>query len=259
MSKWIKIIFSILILLNSFAYAENNNTHENLNYASPEFQNKLLNLVKKLNRDHADRFGYVIVQSFDGRMKPFDTLALEVVNKLHGSPNVFGLDHNQVVLGIYLTPITWYYIKWIKVKHPAIKILLGVNPKDKYIAFVDVYDNNGNYKLNQAVAVARSKSPAERTEFDKEVLKLDEKIYIFYMIASGQMMRIFPKKDDPNHRWYSAKEALKVFPPDQKKELESIILIYAAGVQKGFKEGDWSLANKGVEAIKKFQKNMVPM
>ena len=227
---------------------------EGIDYSAPEFQKKLLNYAKKLSKEHADRFSYVVVQYFDGRMKPFDTLSLEVVNKLHGRSNVFGLTHNQTVLGIYLTPVIWYYIKWIKVKHPAIKILLGVNPKDKYIAFVDVYDKQGNYKLNQAVAVARSKNPAERTEFDKEVLKLDEKIYIFYMIASGQMMRIFPKKDDPNHRWYSAKEALKVFPPDQKKEVEQIILIYAAGVEKGFKKGDWTLANKGVEAIRKFQK-----
>jgi len=261
MGKIFYSILSVFIIFLSFqnAFSEESNkpnphTKQNINYQSKEFQQKLLEYARKLDRGHANKFGYVIVQSFDGRMKPFDTLALEVVNKLHGRPSFEGLNHNQIVLGIYLTPITWYFIKWIKVKHPAIKILLGVNPNDKYIAFIDAYDKNGQYKLNQAVAVARSKNPAERTQFDKEVLKLDEKLYIFYMIASGEMMRIFPKKDDPNNTWYPAKKALEVFPPDQKKELENIIMIYAAGVQKGFKDGDWSLANKGVEAIKKFQK-----
>ena len=262
------IIFLVLILgisKNLFAYpqsslsnqAQNNSTSQQNNLKDIDinkFQKKLINVVKKIDKDHADRFGEVLVQSLDGRIKPFDTLALEVVNKIHGSSSVFGMTHNQVALGMYLMPQFWAYIKWIKVKHPAIKILLGINPDDKYFAFADAYDREGRYKLADAVANARRKNPADRNTFDREILKIDEKLYIMYSFLNGQVLRIFPKKDDPNHTWYNPKDALKVFPEDQKKELTQILIIYQAGLEKAFKEKDWSLANKAVLAIKNFQR-----
>ena len=232
----------------------NSNTNQTQNFDEKIFQERLINVVKKISKEHADKFGEVLVQSLDGRIKPFDTLSLEVVNKIHGSPTVFGMTHNQVALGLYLMPRFWMYIRWIKVKHPAIKIILGIDPDEKYFSFMDAYDSQGRYKLADAVANARRKSPAERNTFDREVLKIDEKLYILYTFLDGQVLRIFPKKDDPNHTWYNPKDALKIFPEDQKKEVAQILLIYQAGLEKAFKKNDWSLADKGVLAIKNFQR-----
>ncbi len=235
--------------------SDNTKSNVNLhNFDIKTFQERLIKVASKIHVEHANKFGEVLVQSFDGRIKPFDTLALEVVNKVHGKPTVFGMNHNQVALGLYLMPQFWSYIKWIKVKHPAIKILLGINPDDKYFAFMDAYDKNGKYKLADAVANARRKNPADRNTFDREILKLDERLYIMYSLMNGSMMRIFPKKDDPNHTWYNPKDALKIFPEDQKKELTQILIIYQAGLEKAFKENDWSLADKGILAIKNFQR-----
>ena len=261
--KGVNLILTFVLLLSGIGFTypnmNKNNSSESKSFQIPDYDRdkihkKALSFAEKLSKEHAEKFGEVLVQSMDGRIKPFDTLALETVNKIHGSPNVYGLTYNQVALGMYLAPIVWEYIKWIKVKHPAVKVLLGINPDEKYASFLDFYDKNGRYKLADAVSNARRKSPARRNTFDKEVLKLDERLYIMYMFFNGKIMRIFPKKDDPNHTWYSADDAVKIFPPEQKGELNKILFIYYNGIKKGYESNDWNLADKGILAIKKFQR-----
>ena len=215
---------------------------------------EILKTVKKIDKNHAEKFGTIPVQSGDGRIKPFDTLSLEVVNKIHGSDSAIGLTHNQIVLGMFLMPGPWQYVKIIKIKHPAIKKMLGVPLDEKYIAFIDAYDEKGMYKLAQAVEGARRKDPANRNQFEKEILKLDEKLYIMYLAFTGEILRIFPKENDPNNTWYGPRDALNKFPQRQKEEVAAILSKYIHGVQKGLQEGDWSSANMAIESIKDFQK-----
>ncbi|WP_457621617.1 cytochrome c biogenesis protein CcsA [Persephonella sp.] len=216
--------------------------------------NEIINTVKKIDREHADKFGTVPVQSGDGRIKPFDTLSLEVVNKVHGSDTVLGLNHNQVVLGMFLMPGPWQYIKMIKVKHPAIKKVLGIPQDEKYFAFIDAYDEKGMYKFASAVEQAQRKNPAERNTFDKEILKLDERLYICYLVFTGEILRIFPKENDPNNTWYGPRDALTTFPQKQKEEIQVILSNYIHGVQQGLQNGDWTKANMAIDDIKQFQK-----
>ncbi|WP_456464879.1 cytochrome c biogenesis protein CcsA [Persephonella sp.] len=215
---------------------------------------EVIQTVKKIDRTHAEKFGTLAVQGGDGRIEPVDTLAIEVVNKVHGGPSVLGLTHNQVLLGMFLMPGPWQYIKMIKVKHPAIKKMLGIPMDEKYFAFIDAYDEKGMYKLAQAVETARRKDPSQRNQFDKEILKIDEKLYICYLAFTGEILRIFPKENDPNNTWYGPRDALKTFPERQREEVATILSKYIHGVQKGLKEGNWKAANIAIEDIKDFQK-----
>ena len=215
---------------------------------------EIIQTVKKIDKNHAEKFGTVPVQTSDGRIEPFDTLSLDVVNKIHGSPSVLGLSHNQILLGMFLMPGPWQYVKMIKVKHPALKKILGIPMDQKYFAFIDAYDQKGMYKLADAVEVARRKDPSQRNQFDKEVLKIDEKLYICYLAFTGEILRIFPKENDPNNTWYGPRDALKTFPERQREEVATILSKYIHGVQKGLQEGNWEAANLAIENIKDFQK-----
>ncbi|RYZ30745.1 MAG: cytochrome C biogenesis protein CcsB, partial [Sphingobacteriales bacterium] len=44
---------------------------------------------------HADRFGSLLVQDFDGRIEPINTLALEILRKVHGKERFHSLNANQ--------------------------------------------------------------------------------------------------------------------------------------------------------------------
>ena len=74
---------------------------------------------------------------------------------------------------------------------------------DGECAYLQAFDNKGDYKLQQKLEEAYNKMPAERTRFDKDLLKLDEQINIFHQLINYQMLNLFPKEDDPNHKWYA--------------------------------------------------------
>ncbi|NPA58550.1 MAG: cytochrome c biogenesis protein CcsA, partial [Aquificae bacterium] len=258
-----KTVLLLLTLLTfstgGFAYPgmqQDSQSQQSEQSATPKMPSmeEIIATVKKIDKNHAEIFATVAVQSADGRIKPFDTLAIDVVHKVHGSGSVLGLTHNQVLLGMFLMPGPWQYVKFIKVKHPAIKKILGIPMDAKYFAFIDAYDEKGMYKLAQAVETARRKDPAERSQFDKEVLKIDEKLYICYVAFTGDLIRIFPKENDPNNTWYPPREALKSFPEKQKEEVAAIMTKYIHGVQQGIQKGDWQAANLAVEDIKDFQR-----
>ncbi len=226
--------------------------HAGHNHAAMSME-QIIETVKKIDRKHADNYGSILLQGPDGRIKPIDSAAIDILNKIHGSDTMLGLTHNQIILGMATKPSYWKRIKLIKVKHPEVKKLLGIPQSDKYFAFIDIFDKSGNYKLAKAVEEAARKRPAERGTFDKELLKVDERLNIAYMVFTGDFMRSFPLKDDPNKKWYAPAEALKTFPPAQANEIRRILEKNFVGLNKGLQTGDWSMADEAVDEIKAFQ------
>ena len=55
---------------------------------------------------------------------------------------------------------------------------------------------------------AYAKAPAERSKIDKEIMKIDERVNIIYMIYKGDFMKLFRLKDG-THNWVSPAEALQ--------------------------------------------------
>ena len=82
---------------------------------------------------------------------------------------------------------------------------------DKDCAYIEVFDSNGRYKLQEKLEEAYNKMPAERTRFDKDLIKLDEQVNIFHQLINYQMLNLFPKEDDPDHKWYAPGDDLSAF------------------------------------------------
>ncbi|MBK3332012.1 cytochrome c biogenesis protein CcsA [Persephonella atlantica] len=215
---------------------------------------QVINQVKKISKEHADKFGTVLTQGVDGRVEPVDTLSIDVLNKVSKRTSFYGLDHNQILLGMLVMPRYWQVLPIIKVSHPAIKKILGIPVSQKYFSFYKAFDKDGNYKLYQAVQQAKMKRAARRNQLDKELIKIDERINILYMVFTGELLRIFPLKNDPNHTWYSPKSAVEKFPKDEAQKIRLLLIGYFAAVEKGIKEGDWSYADKFLQKIKEYQK-----
>lgn len=214
----------------------------------------VIETVKKIDYDYAENFGTVLMQDMGGRIKPIDSIAIDIVNKLSGQTAIMGLSHNQVILGMASKPVLWQKIAMIKVKHSKIKEMLGISPEKKYIAFNDVLDPSGAYKLGEVVDEANRKRPAERDEFDKELIKLDEKLNIAYSVYAGEFMRIFPLEGDPKHAWHSPGDALKTFPPADAQAITKILQQNYVGISEGLDKGNWGTANDAIKAIIAFQK-----
>ncbi len=244
-------IFSFVSFL-SFAtplQAQESHTH-NFNMLTQE---DIIEYVTRIDKEHAKNFGELIVQDRGGRMKPIDTISIDVLNKVTGKSELFGLGHNQVLLGMISNPRYWQLVDMIKVKHPKVKELLGMKKGQKYFAFNDIFNKKGEYKLTEEVNEAHRKKPGDRGKYEKELIKVDERINVAYMVYQGDMLRSFPLKGAENNKWFIPSEAMQRFPESAKETLQTLVTNYFNGIKEGMEDGDWENANRAIEAIKEHQ------
>ncbi|WP_310442072.1 cytochrome c biogenesis protein CcsA [Sulfurimonas sp.] len=214
--------------------------------------------VKNIDIGHANHFGTLLVQTSDGRIKPLDTLATEYLNKISAKDGMFGLNHNQIILGMASNPEPWKQIEMIKVSHPKLKEMFKMQESQKAISFNSAFDRNGNYILGPLAEEAMRKRPAERGTYEKELIKLDERVNVAYMVYSGRFLNAFPLQGDPNNKWYYPEEALQTFPEEPAREVLALLRNNAMGLSKAIESGNWSEANKAIDDIKAYQTKISP-
>jgi cytochrome c-type biogenesis protein CcsB len=143
----------------------------------------------------------------------------------------------QVVLGMYFRPQQWQHEPMIHITGKMLPGILGISGRSaSYASFFDP-DNHFEYRLKKYVNDAYRKSPADRSKLDQDIIKLDERLNVCYLIYSGRMFRIFPVSDDPGHRWYSPAEAAQKVPYDDSLFVSSVLhRWYAAATTPGEEE-----------------------
>jgi cytochrome c-type biogenesis protein CcsB len=196
-------------------------------------------------------FGQLLTQDNNGRIKPVNTLASEVLRKLYYKNTYKGMNPDQVLLGMFTNPFAWQYEPLIRVTHPQIKKILG-SESGKYFSFASFFRNN-EYLLQSYVNNSYNKSPGSRNKFDNEMIRVDERVNISYMIFSGDLLKILPVPDDDTHTWYSYNQIKgKVGTPDSVF-LENVILLYINDVRQALNTGDWHNADNIIRAISGYQ------
>jgi cytochrome c-type biogenesis protein CcsB len=179
----------------------------------------------------AEEFGKILVQDQKGRTKPLFTLSNDILRKVTRENEFEGLNSMQVFTGLLLDFENWQNVPMITVGNSDIRKKLGIS--GKYAAFTDLVDitGNGTYKISEEVNDAYNKAPGDRTKMDKEIMKIDERVNIVYMIFKGDFLKIFPMKDG-SHNWGSAQEALlKVSSKDDSTYLAGIIPVLTDALQ----------------------------
>ncbi|NPA59638.1 MAG: cytochrome c biogenesis protein CcsA [Epsilonproteobacteria bacterium] len=219
----------------------------------PLFANDASNVIKSYKKEHAQKFSDLLIQSVDGRIKTIDTFANEVMLKLHKSTDIDGLDANQVMLGMLTSPQAWQDVPFIKVKHTKLRKILGIKDGEKYASFNDFFLNKTQYKLVSEIQNSVRKPPIKRNEYDRSLIKTDEKLNIMYMIFTGDLLKLIPKVNDENHKWYSVKEAIGTFPTDEANGVRKLFIDYFSSIDEAVKSGDWSKADEGLKALQDYQ------
>ncbi len=229
---------------------------QHVDAASPTITPQEQKAVQAYTLEHASKFATLAVQDNMGRMKPMDTVAHDVIAKITGHTSFFGVEPNQLFLGMIMQPELFQKLPMIKIGHKKIALKLGLPEDTKYAKFIDFFDTKGDrgYKLFDEVTTASRKKPLEKSQYDKELLKIDERVNVAYMTYQGSLMRIYPVPNDPNNKWVAPLDALKQFPSPQREEVQMTISAYFTFVGDALKTGDWSKADLGLQAIKKYQK-----
>ncbi|MDR2888150.1 MAG: c-type cytochrome biogenesis protein CcsB [Bacteroidales bacterium] len=155
----------------------------------------------------AEDFGNILVQDQKGRTKPIFTLSADILRKVTRENNFEGMTPMQVFLGLSFDFTTWQNHPLIRVSNDDLKKKLGIT--GTHAAFSDIVDlHTGQYKISDDVNMAYEKAPGARDRLDKELMKVDERVNIVYMIYNGAFLKMFPLKNGTSD-WGLWDEALE--------------------------------------------------
>ena len=220
------------------------------------------NLLKTNASEFQARFGKIQVQDFAGRIKPFDTIAMEFVHKIHKKDGFGGLSNVEVLLGIIAFPNDWMRVKFIATDTPRLREILGTPKDKKYVSWLDIYDSNlGESKLHNYLAETSRIPASEHSKFDKDVIAVSERFEIFTNTQNLLTLRIFPDRE--SKRWFSPSELMvlymqKVLNDEQSKLFEvqaSMINMLQFSVLEGTITNSWKNANIALKAIESYQES----
>ncbi len=204
-------------------------------------------------REHAREFGTLMVQDYQGRVKPMNSFSSEVLRKVSRKNQLGGYDPDQVVLGMMTDPMGWQAVPMIKVGHDGIREILGI--QGDYASFMDLVDlyDLSTYKLAEPVNAAYRKKPAERSKFDTEVIRMDERVNISYMVYSKSIFRILPHPGDENNTWYTPSAAPRHFTAEDSLFAAHIPGLYFQTVWEGMRTNDYDSASVVLNYLKTYQ------
>ncbi len=236
---------NVLLLISFLAFSGLANAEE-----QPERVNDALQRLT-VSPKHAAAFGALPMQSESGRMIPINTFSSEVLRKLHKAEHFGKLNPDQFLLSLMAMPDMWMRTPLIPVSNK--EIISRYQLPDKTCSYLQMFDQHGAYRLRQEVEAAYSKQPNERTRFDKDVMKLDEQVNILHLLLNYHLLRIFPKEDDPTHRWYAPGEDLSAYSGKDSMFVSQIFTWYLSEVQTALQTQDWSKADEVLAMIGKYQ------
>ncbi|WP_185861306.1 cytochrome c biogenesis protein [Blattabacterium cuenoti] len=213
--------------------------------------------VIHIPKRHSEKFGRLLVQDYKGRIKPINTIAIELLRKIHKKDSIQNLNANQWFISIHQDNIFWTKIPFIKVdKKGGYQFLNKVKAnKHFYVSLIDLYlidskTSKLKYLFQEDYERAFSKNPIQRNEYDKAVINLSERVGIIHEIFQGKYIRIFPIPHDTNHTWSSwiISNSNKLNPLGL-----SMFNNYLKSLLFSQNEKNWNIADNEIEKIRLYQ------
>ncbi|MDU8886992.1 toxin-antitoxin system YwqK family antitoxin [Yeosuana sp. MJ-SS3] len=213
---------------------------------------------------HAEKFGNLVIQDSDGRMKTVNSFSSDLLIKLSNYDHYEEFNSNQVFLSMMESPRFWDHVPIIYLNPKTadtIRKLIGVDLKESHVAFANFFAADGKYKLAPYLVEAfREETP---TEIQKEIIEANRRMELLWHALAGRMLKLFPVSESELQVWISPKEYVE-------RRLEFKDAMYGKLVKNGFKSyinnlryyskknGDYSQANQLLDSIKKAQKTYCP-
>src|SRR5690606_18023293 len=173
--------------------------------------------------------------------------------KVSRTETIYGLTPDQIFLGMTLFPDEWTAVPMIHIgRQESIREWLGV--KTDKARFNDFFSASGQYILKDAVRKAYSLQPIDRSAFDKDLMKIDERVNILNMIFNGSMARLYPMPNDPENHWRTFADAVQLSHQGQAPPcVAGFFPDYAAAVLAAIDGGSWADAEQKIEDLHGYQ------
>lgn len=200
---------------------------------------------------HIRAFGELLVLDNHGRIEPVNTLASDLLRKISKKTSWDNMSPVQVFLDMSANSSKWGDVPVLKVSNSALSALLGVS--GDFVSYNQMFDRNGNYKLNVEVQKSYNKKQTERNKFDKEIINLDERVNVIHQIFGGDFLKIFPLPGDENDSWVTAQMLPRTLSQQEFEFASNILKLYFEAYNDAVLSGNWSTADEYLDYIKKYQ------
>ena len=210
------------------------------------------------SEEQASKFGKLVIQDFDGRMKPINTYSSELVRKLSKKDSYEDFNSEQLFLSMLESEYLWYEVPILYLrskKADSIRSIIGVSKDTKYARLADFFTENGAYKLAPYLEEAyKAQVP---TAFQKEFKEADQKVNLLYNTLNQFSLKIYPVPDDENNTWispYQYREDNYTFKDSLYGNfVNTSFKAYLFSLNQGKQTGDFTQADNLLAGIKKNQ------
>ncbi len=248
-----KTITTLLVLL-SMSSGMMAQEDEHMHSEAAKSQMDSIIKANAVTKEHAAKFGRLVIQDAGGRMKPANTYSSELLRKLSKTDEYEGLSSDQVLISMTENPTVWYNVPilFVEKHNDSLHKLLGVEKGRKHLSLTDFFGRTGEYKLSEYLDEAyRAAVP---NQFQKDFIKTDKKVNLLYQALQGKVLKIFPVPGDENNKWVSYKEVDEV----NLKGMDSvytrqILPLYMNALREARATGDYTKADKYLGSIKSYQ------
>ena len=220
-------------------------------------QDELNALIEKFKvpKEHASKFGRLVIQDGGGRMKPINTFSSELLRKVSQSDSYNDMNSDQVFLSMTQYASYWIEIPIIHLRrgNDSLRQIIGVDKKAKFAPFVAFFDAKGNYKLSKYLD--ESFKSANPNQFEKDFIETDKRLNLMESALSGRILKIFPLPNDINNKWVSYLELNEAgFRGMEATYTKNVLPLYFGSLANASASNDYKTADELLESINGFQK-----
>jgi cytochrome c-type biogenesis protein CcsB len=209
-----------------------------------------------VSKEHSAELATLLIQDFSGRIIPFHTLCDQLLRKIYRSNNYNDWNAVQTVLSMHMYPTHW-------MKQPIIQVPAQLRDqlklKKEFASLEDVMDKTGQFKWLKQYEEAFKKADSRKNEFDKKLIKLNEKFEVVQAIFMWRYMKLIPKSNDKENRWFTP---LSVELGASDTLMSSVVLRYLSVVNQAAQDSKYGQATDLLSQFKGMQrkvaKNIVP-
>jgi cytochrome c-type biogenesis protein CcsB len=260
-----KAAMTILLLLGStismLGQEHSDNDGHNHNIGPNQKQIDSVLKATTVSKEHAEKFGKLIIQDEGGRMKPINTFSSELLRKLSLKDTYKDMNADQVFLSMMLSPVAWYNTEFIaldkKSKNDSIRHVIGVAEEQEYVKATDFFDEKGRYKLEPFLMQATGTNIPNK--FEQDFKDAHIRVSLLNQALGGQIIKIFPLLNDENNKWISTVEyrtgEYQVADSLYANFIRNALPYYLGTLQKAKQTGDYTEADKLLAAFKQNQQN----
>lgn len=246
-----QLLSALLILVMSSFYSAGQELHDH-NHDHDHAHEEVVADVEPadssvyfISEDHADKLAMMMVQDFDGRTVPFHTVCDKLLRKIYRGTkykdeNGQAYDPVQAIFSMHMYPTGWMNKKIVYVAR-ALRDTLHVD--GSYASINDLLDEDKRFKYFDEYQKAHQKLDKEKTEFDKQLVKLVERYQIIQSFPSWTYMKIIPVHSADNNTWFNpmSTEVIENEEDQFKASMEYFRDVFEATHSKDYSKADKEL------------------